>query len=149
MNETYNNKLALLGLLLLVIWAGCQPRQQRQQAASMSDAPSQSQQAIQPKIFFESTEYNFGQVPARSENQCFFEFSNIGDADLVIEDVKSTCGCTIAEPAKSVLKPGQSSEISAVYTAGSYGTVHKQITIYTNDPDDHLIINVSTAKGIN
>lgn len=136
MNKIFKNKvLFIIGLLLLIALAGCQPGQQ---SASMSTAPNQSQnlQPVQPNIFFESTEHNFGQIPARSENQCFFEFSNIGDADLVIENIKSTCGCTVAQPSQTVIKPGQSSEISAVYKAGLSGTAQKRITLYTNDPDN-------------
>ncbi|MCP5006840.1 MAG: DUF1573 domain-containing protein, partial [Planctomycetes bacterium] len=51
----------------------------------------------QPDIYFEEPIYNFGKVYKNEEVEHFFNFENRGTKDLIIEDIKASCGCIVSE----------------------------------------------------
>jgi hypothetical protein len=60
-----------------------------------------------------------------------FEFTNTGDADLVITNVQSTCGCTVPSKPTEPIKPGQTGKIDVKYNMHT-GPIRKTITVETN-----------------
>ena len=64
-----------------------------------------------PQIEFERTTIDYGTIENGSDGERVFSFKNIGTADLVITNVKSTCGCTIPKKPNNPILPGESSEI--------------------------------------
>jgi hypothetical protein len=46
-----------------------------------------------------------------------FDLRNSGDQDLIITKVTSSCGCTTAEPASKVIRPGQHIQLKGTYRA--------------------------------
>lgn len=106
-----------------------------------------------PKAVFPVTEFDGGEVLEGQTVEYRFTVRNEGKSDLVIESVKASCGCTAVEPAEKVLKPGQSTSITARFDSrGRLGMQHKTITVETNDPLNgrailHLKANVVSASG--
>lgn len=85
-----------------------------------------------PAIVFDSTEHDFGTVPAGSENTCTFAFINDGAKDLQIENLHASCGCTVASPTDRTIVPGNASELTVTFTAGTFPGVQKRkITVVT------------------
>lgn len=89
-----------------------------------------------PKISFDVVNHDFGNIKQGETVTHNFVFKNNGKQDLKILKVKTTCGCTASEPEKSVLKPGESSNIKVTYnSAGKKGRDEKTVTVYSNDPE--------------
>ena len=44
-----------------------------------------------------------------------FEFTNTGNAPLIITNVQSTCGCTVPSKPKEPIMPGKSDKIEVKY----------------------------------
>jgi hypothetical protein len=87
-----------------------------------------------PKIEFKHKDntIDYGTVNKEDDNGLrAFEFTNIGDAPLIIKDAKSTCGCTVPSFPKEPIAPGQSGKIEVKYNM-STGPIRKTITIETN-----------------
>lgn len=94
-----------------------------------------------PRAEFNSLQYDFGTVKSGDPVQYDFVVKNTGKSDLIIRKIKASCGCTTATPSKNVLKPGESTEISASFrTSGYSGRQGKTITVITNDPRNSTII---------
>jgi len=90
-----------------------------------------------PKIFFESTNHNFGKIKSSGKFEHVFTFKNTGSTDLVIHKIKATCGCTTVNPEKTTLKPGESSSFKTIFSsAGMRGKQNKSIYVITNDPSN-------------
>ncbi|MDY6801045.1 MAG: DUF1573 domain-containing protein [Bacteroidota bacterium] len=89
-----------------------------------------------PKIEFEEKNNNFGEVSKEQKNiKTEFHFKNTGKRDLIIRKIRTTCGCTTANLEKKVLKPGESSSFTAIFTPGSrIGMQRKSIYVISNDP---------------
>lgn len=84
------------------------------------------------KIEFKSETIDYGTVSKEDDNGLrVFEFTNTGDADLIITDVKSTCGCTVPTKPKDPIKPGSTGKIEVKYNMNP-GPIRKTITVTSN-----------------
>ncbi len=91
-----------------------------------------------PKIVFKEEVHDFGKVPRGPELQYNFKFTNKGNANLLIERVQTSCGCTGATVGdKTEYKKNESGEIKVNFTTqGREGNQEKTIIIYSNDPEN-------------
>lgn len=89
------------------------------------------------KISFEKTTHDFGKINEEIGSAVYtFSFTNIGDGDLKLINVRTSCGCTASEFTKGIIKPGKSGEIKVTYhTSRRPGTFRKSITVTINNPD--------------
>jgi hypothetical protein len=60
-----------------------------------------------------------------------FEFTNTGDAPLVITNVLSTCGCTVPTKPNAPILPGKKGKIEVKYNMAT-GPIRKTITVESN-----------------
>ena len=86
----------------------------------------------QAKIEFKSETIDYGQIEKGSDGVRVFEFTNTGDQELVISDVKSSCGCTVPEKPKDPIAPGKTGEIKVKYDTKRVGPIRKTVTVYSN-----------------
>lgn len=84
------------------------------------------------KIEFKSEVIDYGEIEKGSDGVRVFEFTNTGNAPLVITDVTSSCGCTIPEKPEDPILPGKSGEIKVKYDTQRVGPIRKTITVYSN-----------------
>ena len=89
-------------------------------------------QAQTPVISFEQETIDYGEIEKGADGLRVFKFTNTGDAPLVIEDVKSTCGCTVPKKPNGPIAPGESSTIEVKYDTKRVGPIRKTISVYSN-----------------
>ena len=78
--------------------------------------------------------FHFGQVEAGEEVVWNVRIRNTGKKDLIIRNIKTTCGCTAADPDSRVIASGCESLLKVTFrTAGRSGHQHKTIVLTTND----------------
>lgn len=86
-----------------------------------------------PKISTSDSTYNFGSVSEGSKVEHTFLIKNTGNADLHIKQIITSCGCTVADVAKKILKPGESTNLKVVFrTSGFSGDLSKMVHVYSN-----------------
>jgi hypothetical protein len=92
------------------------------------------------KIEFKAETINYGTVVKGEDSGIrYFEFTNTGDAPLLITNVRSSCGCTVPSYPKTPIAPGKSDRIEVKYNMAT-GPISKTITVETNA--------VNKSKGI-
>ena len=85
-----------------------------------------------PKIEFKEETINYGEVErGKDSGKRVFEFTNTGDAPLIITNVRSTCGCTVPTKPTQPIMPGKSDKIEVQYNM-SPGPISKTITVESN-----------------
>jgi len=84
------------------------------------------------KFEFKSETIDYGEIMKGSDGVRVFEFTNVGDAPLVIEDVKSSCGCTVPKKPEEPIMPGKTGEIEVKYNTTIVGPIRKTVTVYSN-----------------
>lgn len=103
-------------------------------------------------IKFENPELDFGSVGPSSSHNGQYKFSNVGNANLIIDKVHPTCGCTIPELAKKEYLPGESGLIKIGFQAPAVaGAVTKHVYVTSNDPANprvELAIKASVAVKV-
>ncbi|MDR2083426.1 MAG: DUF1573 domain-containing protein [Bacteroidales bacterium] len=101
-----------------------------------------------PKIEFESTNHNFGEILVGAKDVTHdFVFTNTGDEPLMITNAKATCGCTVPKWTKTPIMPGETGVVSVTYTSTRAATTNpfgKTVTITTNGTPDKVGL---TIKG--
>lgn len=90
----------------------------------------------QPEIKFDSQTYDFGKIKEEGGKVTGrFEFTNVGNQDLLLVNVKPGCGCTAANYSKEPIAPGQKGYIEATYNPYNRpGAFNKNIRVTTNEP---------------
>ena len=83
-------------------------------------------------IEFKSETIDYGNIAKGSDGVRVFEFTNTGDQELVISQVKSSCGCTVPEKPKGPIAPGATGEIKVKYDTKRVGPIRKTVTVYSN-----------------
>jgi len=86
------------------------------------------------KIVFKAKDntIDYGTISKGSDDGIrVFEFTNTGDAPLIIKDVQSTCGCTVPSKPKEPIQPGASGKIEVKYNMNP-GPIRKTITVESN-----------------
>ena len=92
--------------------------------------------APSPKIEFSATVYDFGKVTPAELVKHDFAFTNIGQANLEISDVRPGCGCTTAGPWTRNVPPGKTGIIPLQFNPANFsGGVVKSAVILCNDPE--------------
>jgi len=98
-----------------------------------------------PHIEFEATSHDFGTIQQNGDGKFSFKFQNTGKEPLIIQNVRSSCGCTIAKKPSAPILPGESSEIDVKYDTRRIGGFHKNITITSNADNKSIVLHI---KGV-
>lgn len=86
-------------------------------------------------IKFDRLEYDFGSIQQASVVIAKFTFKNTGNSTLVIERIKTGCGCTSTLLSKKELNPGEQGTIEIAFDSEGYsGQVTRTVSVFTNDP---------------
>ena len=88
--------------------------------------------SAQAKISFKNETVDYGKIVKGSDGVRVFEFTNTGDAELVITNVKSSCGCTVPKKPEEPIAPGSSGSIEVKYDTNRVGPIRKTVTVYSN-----------------
>lgn len=109
--------------------------------APVHTTASKKEAGVGPQISFAEKQYNFGIV---AENggpiSHFFEFTNTGDAPLVIISATASCGCTRPTYPTEPIAPGKKGKIKVTYLPeGRPGEFDKVVKVRTNAKDSKKI----------
>jgi hypothetical protein len=117
----------------------------------VEDFSSMTKEQLEKAPIFQlaTTTVDLGKIPGSTQNAVEFKFTNAGKSDLMLRQVKPSCGCTaVQQGAQGIgIKPGESSSIKATFNSGSYnGKVTKAIYVYTNDPKNSEVVLMLNAE---
>lgn len=98
----------------------------------------------EPMIELAQSEVDLGEVVNGEVVTLNISVANIGQEDLVIEGISTSCGCTSAEIEPTVIAPGGQGTLFIHFDSGAHGPetngpVMRQVFIASNDPN-HLEI---------
>ena len=86
-----------------------------------------------PVITFAEESHDFGEINQGEKVSYSFRFKNTGKSDLIISDVRATCGCTVGEFPKEPVKPGKENFVQVTFNSqGKVGAQNKMITVISN-----------------
>lgn len=104
----------------------------------------------QATITFEQKTIKLGTIYQQERYERVFTFTNTGDAPLVIEDIETSCGCTVVKYSKEPIMPGKTGEIKVDYIPKktTLGFISKSATIFSNasNSPEHIFLHGTVVK---
>ena len=115
---------------------------------SMAIAGPEENKDAKASIKWEKTSYDFGKIVKNTPASVEFEFKNESMVPLVINSVRPTCGCTVADYPKEPVQPGKKAKIIVNYNAKSPGHFQKSVIVNSNasEGQTRLIIKGEVIK---
>lgn len=88
----------------------------------------------QAVIKYDKSSHDFGKFDEEKKQTVVFAFTNTGDEPLVIQQVMTTCGCTVADYTKTPIPAGKKGQIKVTYNGKGKpkGFFRKVITVRSN-----------------
>lgn len=97
------------------------------------------------EIAFDKNTHDFGIIWDGVSVEYSFEFTNKGNAPLILSNVQPSCGCTAPSWPREPIMPGKKAKIVVVYSPGGYrGNFSKTISVASNASNSNLVL---TIKG--
>lgn len=123
-------KQFLMALAMLMI-TGMVSAQQNAIVAVNSSAVSKDVKKL-PLFSWEQQTYDFADIPQGKPVTTVFNYTNNGELPLVINNVQTSCGCTVADYTKDPVLPGKTGYVKVTYNAANPGAFNKAVTITAN-----------------
>lgn len=109
----------------------------------MAVSPAQAQ-IDTGRIVFDGATHNFGPIEEGQVVRHVFTFRNEGDADLRVQDVRPSCGCTSPTWTSEPVPPGQSGEIVAAFDSEDrVGPFRKSIRVVTDGEPAEVVLHIA------
>ena len=125
--------IMVLGLLTFTMNA-----QEKQETEKAKDSNA-------PAFEFVTEVIDYGKIALNADGVRTFKFKNVGKTPLVINDIKSSCGCTVPKKPAGPIMPGDSGEIEVKYATNRPGGFSKSITVSSNADEPVKMLQI---KGI-
>lgn len=132
MSKTVYMKQLIIISILSIVAIGCNN-------ASEQEAKEEGQE-----IFFSKTTHDYGEIQKGADGKYAFTFKNIGDKPIVINKVRTTCGCTATQWSGDPIEPGESGEITIRYNTALTGSFMKSSYVYSTAANSPVKL---TVKG--
>lgn len=96
----------------------------------------------QPQINFDKKAHDFGDIPWKVPVTAEFALTNTGDKPLVLTQVTSSCGCTVAGWTKKPIMPGETGMVETTFDAKALGSFHKTVGVYCNAQSRPIYLSI-------
>lgn len=94
-----------------------------------------AQSANSSSIKIDKPSFDFGKVSQGTKVKHDFVVRNMGNAELKIDKLVSSCGCTASHASSNTIAPGAESKILVEFdSSGFSGEKVKTVQLYSNDP---------------
>jgi hypothetical protein len=93
-------------------------------------------------LSFETEEIDYGTIPQDADGMKTFKFTNTGTNPIVINQVKTSCGCTVPTYSKEPVLAGATGEIQIKYATDRIGKFTKTITVISNASEPNKVIKI-------
>jgi hypothetical protein len=116
-------KISLTGLLLIFILPSFTP---------VTELISGKVNPPGPRITFSETSHDFGEIITGAEAVHYFVFTNTGESALVVQNVRTSCGCMASAWPKAPVAAGAKDSLKVEYNTRIRGSFNKSISVQTN-----------------
>jgi hypothetical protein len=95
--------------------------------------PEKKPEGPLPVLTFETTEHDFGTISEGQKVSYTYKFKNTGEAPLIIQEAKPSCGCTVPDWTRTPIPVGGEGFVKAEFDSnGKPNVQNKTITVVAN-----------------
>ncbi len=100
------------------------------------------------KLVFADTIHNFGILHEGEMTEYEFTFTNGGKKDIIINEAKASCGCTVADYPTHPFKPGESDKIKVTFDSKGKGGMNERAVVVTTNGNPSVYNLIIQAQVI-
>ena len=135
--------LSLPAFLLMGVLLSCTGQNGRRVTSVDGDSETGKDALSQALISFDTLFHDFGTIIEGEMVVCYFEYENIGDGELLITSVESSCGCTTLDWNKKPLMSGEREKLKVVFDAsGRSGSQRKSVAVMSNAKESSVRLSI-------
>ncbi|MEY4926319.1 MAG: hypothetical protein RI894_755 [Bacteroidota bacterium] len=112
-------------------------------AVETSKAAELPKAAAKHAIEWNVLSHDFGDIPQGHDVTFEFKFTNNTPDSILIDNIRTTCGCTAASWQESAIQPGQTSIVPVQFDAHEIGYFEKTIKVYLNSVKKPFILIIT------
>lgn len=92
----------------------------------------------------ELSTYNveLGEMSLKTKKSTNIMIRNVGKYPLIIQEVRTSCGCIQIDYNRKPIKEGESGNINVIYHATNLGVINKDVNVYCNTKESPYIIKI-------
>ena len=137
------NLTYILLAVFLIGASACGGRKGKSKDSAITvDASGMDTAMVKTTAKFLATEHDFGQVEEGIKVVHVYEVLNTGKADLLLQSVRPSCGCTTPKYDKKPIRPGKKGSIEVVFdTKGRPGMQHKTVLVVANTEPANTVLS--------
>lgn len=133
--------------IVLIITCGCKSGNT---GRDNGDSLVEAQDHKPSKISFERIYYDFGKIVQGEKVSYAFQFKNVGDSELIIEDAYGGCGCTVPKYNQKPIAPGKEGFVEVIFdSAGRSGSQYKSVVVKSNASNGKMRLTIKADVLIN
>jgi len=87
-------------------------------------------------------EHDFGDIIHQEPAEFHFEFKNTSSDPILIDNVRTTCGCTTPDWSLDPIPPDSTSQIKVIFDAKKTGYFKKKIKVYFSNQRKGTILKI-------
>lgn len=104
---------------------------------------AQSQVKADDIVKFATEKHDFGKIKQGVPVTFNFEFKNISDKPVVVENASASCGCTVPEKPEKPIMPGETGKIKVQFNAAAVQPFNKDVYIKLAGVDQPKTVHIS------
>jgi Protein of unknown function (DUF1573) len=104
---------------------------------------AQSQVKADDLVKFNTEKHDFGKIKQGVPVTFNFEFKNISDKPVVVENASASCGCTVPEKPEKPIAPGETGKIKVQFNAAAVAPFTKDIYIKLAGVDQQKTVHIT------
>lgn len=128
-------RIIILALAITILYSCNQSDSKtNNQVATSTANPIEDSANFTTIQWLDSTNQNIGKVKKGQVVEIAWRLKNTGDKPLIIQDVRPSCGCTVADKPEAPIAPGEESVIKGKFDSNnqSEGEHNKMISVLAN-----------------
>jgi hypothetical protein len=111
--------------------------------SSISVSGSEEPLAVGPKVKWDKTILEMGEMDFKVEKKGEFTLTNAGNEPLLLTYVRASCGCITLDYSEAPILPGRSTKIKVTHDGNDPpGEFFKTVTVVTNADTDRTVLQI-------
>jgi hypothetical protein len=94
------------------------------------------------EMSFTSLSHDYGSIVYGADGTYKFQFTNKAEKQIVITNVKSSCGCTIPSWPKEPIQPGKTGSITVKYNTKLPGSFNKTVQVFSTAKNSPVKLSI-------
>lgn len=132
----------ILFIVAIMLIAGMAFSQENAAKKENKEKPQSENVEKRSDILFDKLVHDFGGIEKGGDASCVFTFKNVTKKPVTLTNVKTSCGCTVADWPKEPIAKKKKGSIKVKYDSNRVGKFTKTIKVYIEGNENPIQLEI-------